>query len=62
MIPYKIQIETRVYAVSETRKEGRKTVNAGSGKVFLQREGESPFISDWPLKLHGETYYKEFTL
>ena len=59
-IPTKIQIGKRLFAVSGTTKQGRKSISAPKGKVYLKPEGEAAYLSEWPIRLHADTFYKEW--
>ncbi len=58
MIPQQIQVGEREYKVSSTMKQGRKTVKAPEGKLYLTTDSGDTFLVQWPLRLHEETNYK----
>lgn len=51
----KIIVGTRTYGVALNNRREK----AGKGRVWLFPQDSNPFEANWPMRLHGETYYEE---
>lgn len=59
-LPTKIQISGREYAVKPRIKGKKLTKGLDVWLLPLYEKGKQPYGVKWPMRLHGDTQYKEF--